>query len=220
MKVSPRIAAALDIGGHMQLGENIYKYRTERGLSQGALADALEVSRQSVSKWENNSSVPELDKLLKMSKLFNVTLDELVMGPTPLPTVPTEKKKESGYVLPNVTPRTIVGSLMLLFGMIFFLLSIFWGDQLYFGEEFGELVSISIVLVSLALIATYNQLILATCAVIYFIYCVVCTGILHITGLTNYIFMFLTGGVILVWFIVLGLHENKSKTYEEDSENQ
>lgn len=198
----------------MQLGENIYKYRTEMGLSQGALADALEVSRQSVSKWENNSSVPELDKLMKMSKLFNITLDELVMGKSP---DAPEEKAESGYVLRDVTPRTIVGCLMLLFGMVFFLLSIFWGDQLYFGEEFGELVSISIVLLSIALISTYNPFILATCAVIYFIYCVICTGILHINSMTNYIFMFLTGGVILVWFIVLGLRENKNEILNTDS---
>ena len=64
----------------MNLGENIYHLRTERNLSQGELADALEVSRQSVSKWENNSSVPELEKLLKMAQIFEITLDELVTG--------------------------------------------------------------------------------------------------------------------------------------------
>ncbi len=64
----------------MNLGESIYKYRTERSMSQGDLADALEVSRQSVSKWENNSAVPELDKLIKMAMIFGITLDELVTG--------------------------------------------------------------------------------------------------------------------------------------------
>ena len=47
----------------MNLGENIYRLRAEKNMSQGDLADALEVSRQSVSKWENNSATPELDKL-------------------------------------------------------------------------------------------------------------------------------------------------------------
>ena len=50
----------------MNLGERIYRLRTERNMSQGDLAEALEVSRQSVSKWENNSAVPELDKLVRM----------------------------------------------------------------------------------------------------------------------------------------------------------
>lgn len=66
----------------MNLGENIYRLRTERNMSQGDLADALDVSRQSVSKWENSNAVPELEKLLKMSDLFGITLDELVGSPT------------------------------------------------------------------------------------------------------------------------------------------
>lgn len=64
----------------MSLGERIYKLRTEKNLSQGELADALEVSRQSVSKWETNVSVPELDKLVKLSGMFGVSLDELITG--------------------------------------------------------------------------------------------------------------------------------------------
>ena len=42
------------------LGEQIYKYRTAKGLSQLELAEALDVSRQSISKWETNVAVPEL----------------------------------------------------------------------------------------------------------------------------------------------------------------
>lgn len=61
------------------LGEQIYKYRTERGLSQLELAEALDVSRQSISKWETNVAVPELSKLVKMAELFGVTLDELIL---------------------------------------------------------------------------------------------------------------------------------------------
>lgn len=64
----------------MTLGETITRLRTENGWSQGDLADALNVSRQSISKWGTDGSVPELDKLLKLSDLFGVTLDELVRG--------------------------------------------------------------------------------------------------------------------------------------------
>ena len=64
----------------MNLGERIYELRSRAGLSQGELADRLDVSRQAVSKWENNSAVPELDKLLKMSELFEISLDGLVKG--------------------------------------------------------------------------------------------------------------------------------------------
>ena len=47
-------------------------------MSQGDLAEKLNVSRQSVSKWETGASTPDLDKLIAMSELFQVTLDELV----------------------------------------------------------------------------------------------------------------------------------------------
>lgn len=64
----------------MNLGENIHRLRSQHHMSQGDLADALDVSRQSVSKWETGSAVPELEKLMKMSQLFHISLDELVSG--------------------------------------------------------------------------------------------------------------------------------------------
>ncbi|MBQ9079832.1 MAG: helix-turn-helix transcriptional regulator [Clostridia bacterium] len=64
----------------MNLGEKIYTYRTRKDLSQGELAERLDVSRQSVSKWETDASVPELDKLVRLCEVFGITLDELVNG--------------------------------------------------------------------------------------------------------------------------------------------
>ena len=64
----------------MNLGEKIYQYRSAKNLSQGDLADMLEVSRQSVSKWENGAATPDLDKIIKLSEIFGVTIDELVKG--------------------------------------------------------------------------------------------------------------------------------------------
>ncbi len=61
----------------MNLGERIYQLRNEKNLSQGDLADKLDVSRQSVSKWENNTAVPDLDKLIKLCDIFEISLDEL-----------------------------------------------------------------------------------------------------------------------------------------------
>lgn len=63
-----------------KLGEQIYRYRTKMGLSQQELAEKLEVSRQSVSKWEVGGAVPDLERLMKMAALFGVTLDDLVSG--------------------------------------------------------------------------------------------------------------------------------------------
>jgi len=62
----------------MALAEKILELRTSHGLSQGDLAEALDVSRQSVSKWETGQSVPDLDKIIKLADLFDVTVDQLV----------------------------------------------------------------------------------------------------------------------------------------------
>ena len=72
----------------MSLGERICALRTARGWSQNQLAEALEVSRQAVSKWETDGSVPDLDKLVKLCRIFDVTLDQLVQGREPVPEVP------------------------------------------------------------------------------------------------------------------------------------
>ena len=59
----------------MTLGEKIYSLRVKNGLSQEAFGEKLGVSRQSVSKWETDQSVPELDKIVMISELFTVTTD-------------------------------------------------------------------------------------------------------------------------------------------------
>lgn len=189
----------------MNFGEHIFKQRTRCNLSQGDLANALEVSRQSVSKWENNSAVPELDKLVKMSALFGITLDELVFG-IKEESVPEETAKEEPKSL-----RTTIGLILFVFGLISFLLSVFWGDHLRWGEEIGEIVSISVVLLSIALLATYNFKVLGLCAVVSFLYSVVSFGFLKIANPQNYFFVFLTNSVILVWFITMGMHLNKER---------
>ena len=67
----------------MTLGERLIQLRAKAGLNQDTLAEQLGVSRQSVSKWENDASVPDLEKLVKLSGVFGVSLDELVKGEVP-----------------------------------------------------------------------------------------------------------------------------------------
>lgn len=62
----------------MTLGEKIYELRTQHNLSQEDLAGELDVSRQSISKWENGNSTPDLEKIVKLAEIFNVSLDELI----------------------------------------------------------------------------------------------------------------------------------------------
>ncbi|WP_290033289.1 helix-turn-helix domain-containing protein [Ligilactobacillus cholophilus] len=64
----------------MLLNKQIKKYREKLGMSQDKLAEMLYVTRQSVSKWESGDVVPDLEKIIKMSKIFNVSLDNLILG--------------------------------------------------------------------------------------------------------------------------------------------
>ena len=68
----------------MTLGQRIQELRKGKGLSQEALGEALGVSRQAVSKWEGDNGIPELDKLIAMSRLFGVTVGELLGVETPV----------------------------------------------------------------------------------------------------------------------------------------
>lgn len=63
----------------MAISHMIYKLRNNANMSQEHFADLLGVSRQSVQKWESGASVPELDKLIKISKYFDLSLDALVL---------------------------------------------------------------------------------------------------------------------------------------------
>ena len=62
----------------MKLSEKIYLLRNKHHITQEDFADRLEVSRQSVQKWENGSSKPAIDKLIVLSKIFKVSLDILL----------------------------------------------------------------------------------------------------------------------------------------------
>lgn len=62
----------------MQIAEKIYTERKRLGWSQEQLAEQMEVSRQAVSKWESGQSMPDLDKLVIMSEIFNVSTDYLL----------------------------------------------------------------------------------------------------------------------------------------------
>ena len=64
----------------MDFNNRLYQLRKQKGLSQEELANRLNVSRQTVSKWEVGDSTPDMEKLIAMSDLFDVSLDKLVMG--------------------------------------------------------------------------------------------------------------------------------------------
>ena len=118
----------------MYLGERIYRLRTEKGMSQGDLAEALSVSRQSVSKWETGSATPDLEKLLKLSQLFDISLDELVKGEAPpQPECPPQSEPTIIYVErpePSVPKRKIAAAVLFGFAILTVLLCTILGSML------------------------------------------------------------------------------------------
>lgn len=63
----------------MTFGEKLYQLRKAQGLSQEALAEKLHTSRQAISKWENDNGYPETEKIILISRLFQISLDDLLM---------------------------------------------------------------------------------------------------------------------------------------------
>ena len=77
----------------MTIGQRIAAKRRELGLSQEALGAELGVSRQSIYKWESDASVPEIDKLIVLSRRFGVTVGWLLgQDEAPVPEALTERQ--------------------------------------------------------------------------------------------------------------------------------
>lgn len=79
----------------MTLGEKIYQLRSKKGLSQEVFGDMVGVSRQSVSKWETGQSLPELEKIVAISELFEVSTDYLLKETEDRPQADTTKTEHA-----------------------------------------------------------------------------------------------------------------------------
>ena len=207
------------------LSEKIINLRKSRGWSQEELAERLDVSRQSVSKWENNSAVPDLERIVNMSRIFEVSLDELVFGESSqIKNEPAPAPQQIPQITLNIKPKTAAGALMLIFGMVFFLLSIFWGNHLWFGEVIGELTGLMISLIGLSLLATYDFKIFAVSLTIFVIYSTLSYGFLQVNSIPNYVFTISASLVFMTWFFEWGRHataghEWKSIYADEEDDN-
>ena len=126
----------------MSLGERICKLRTRKNLSQGELADALDVSRQSISKWETGASVPELDKLIRLSEIFDVSLDELITGkerqeqPAAAPQIESQVIYIEKPVKPTITAAQILGIVLLAGAVLAMVLLACFGKRSDLNEVF------------------------------------------------------------------------------------
>jgi transcriptional regulator with XRE-family HTH domain len=97
----------------MSIEERLQTLRRAKGLSQEQLAEVLGVSRQAVSKWESGQSLPEIEKLIAMSELFEVSIDHILKG-TALP--PHKGSRSSAVVGSQVI--SAVAAMLLAVGII------------------------------------------------------------------------------------------------------
>ncbi|MCU9815797.1 helix-turn-helix domain-containing protein [Paraclostridium sp. AKS73] len=128
----------------MEIGKQIKKYRTDRKLSQEALAERIFVSRQTISNWENDRNYPDMKSLLLLSSLFNVSLDILVKGD--LEEMKKEIKKEEIskfekdgkiFTILLIADIILVVPLMKVFGknMGFLIFILIWLVSMYYASK-------------------------------------------------------------------------------------
>lgn len=104
----------------MKFNEKLINLRKSAGLSQEELGNKLDVARQTVSKWELGETTPEMDKLVKMSKIFNITLDELVKDENIEPQINnTNTQKLAGMMIKILKGIGILLIIILIFYIIF-----------------------------------------------------------------------------------------------------
>ena len=95
----------------MNIADRIQNLRKSKGISQEELADKIGVSRQAVSKWESEQSIPDLDKVIVMSDFFEVTTDYILKG------IETEKQVTEKNV--NAVVFVFVATALNCIGLIF-----------------------------------------------------------------------------------------------------
>lgn len=121
----------------MIFSEKIQVLRKQNGLSQEKLAEKLDVSRQAVSKWESGQSVPEIDKIVAISDMFNVSTDYLIKNIIIEPAIIENKANIDNK---QSDKKFITG--LVLFGLGFISIILFWlvfivSNRNYFAERNG-----------------------------------------------------------------------------------
>lgn len=123
----------------MKFNEKLIKLRKENAYSQEDLAEKLNVTRQTISKWESDQSKPDMETLITMSKLFNVSLEELTNDESEL----NEATKVKNGNKKN-TLKTVLIILLVIIGTIsiigFVTMSLFFNKSKEIIKDNGELV--------------------------------------------------------------------------------
>lgn len=129
----------------MHFKENLTYFRKSMNLSQEELAEKLNVSRQAISKWENGQSTPDLETILALCKLFNVTTDQLLLS---LDNNIKSDERQNNNNNKNGNKMLLILCLVFLMliclcGFIIFILNLFFTDHVDYGLNNFSLLLIS-----------------------------------------------------------------------------
>jgi len=99
----------------MRIGDQLQRQRKLHDMSQNQLADKLGISRQSISKWENGTTLPSFSNVIAISNLFDVSLDDLIKGDVEL----MNKFEDDKIALSKTETIFTVGNVIVIAGLIF-----------------------------------------------------------------------------------------------------
>lgn len=135
----------------MSLGQNLQFLRKRDNITQEQLAETLEVSRQSVSKWESDTTYPEMDKLLQLANLFHCSLDDLIQKD--ISTQYVEDKCNYDQFMNQFSKRITLGVGLILSGItiMMLLVTFFSNIQGFNMEEFSSVIFLLFVVVAVAI---------------------------------------------------------------------
>ena len=131
----------------MTLSEKLYSLRRKQGLSQEALAEKLDCSRQVISKWENGTTTPDAEMLQKYSEIFGVSIDYLVKEDIEEPTSVQPTEKNSG----NKKLLGILGLVISLLGCVS--LIVFGAISVFSSEAADKIAQSSMIVIDGTFIA-------------------------------------------------------------------
>ena len=137
----------------MEFNEKLQELRKQKGFTQEELAELLFVSRTAVSKWESGRGYPNIDSLKAISKLFSVTIDELLSGNELLSIAEEENKNKESSIRSLVFGLLDISVIMLLF-------------LPFFAQKVGDFIKnvslLSLTGVSSYLVVSYFTLVIIT----------------------------------------------------------
>lgn len=186
----------------MDLGNRIKETRERLTMSQDELAEKMDISRQAISKWETGKSYPDIEKILKLSDIFNLSLDELVKGDKTF----QENLIKEGRT--NMSGLTILGYVLVALGVI---VSI-WGSAQFplnlMNSEFMSFLVGGLVLITAGLAIIHG---VPTWLLLGALFLTAAATIVYMVGMYMEPFVLLSGIVVILglgWWLTTLILKN------------